>query len=212
MPGMNTPSRYFHSLRMGLDYQTRCPLCKDLLKINDRDLASDWGYGGHEYGGDHRIAFYVSQKDDDAIVINPNTDEVELVVAKRWSPEVVVEAVNGEFEPSFKPSAQPIYNGKFMHALTIDCKSCCQYSYTLQVHFDLSEEILIGVYLNSESLSIEESGMVHEIKNSYAAQLTYYSYFDKEGDSKRDCLPLIPLDLDNPKETVSRIRKLLIFS
>jgi len=203
---MNLPPLKFHSFKEAISYKTVCPLCTNALHINDRDLATD--YRRSDCGLKERLSFHVNQREQDTITIDPETDEVELVLSDRISDEVL---------QSLPPATQkimnpPIYNGMFLHGLTIDCKSCCQYSFTLQIHFDLSKQKLFGIFLNSENVSIEEGEMVHEIKNSYATQITYYSYFDKEGDSKKLSLPLIPLDLSEPKETVARIRNLLIFS
>lgn len=206
LSSMNLPPLKFHSFKEAGNYRTTCPLCNNPLHINDRDLATDYG---HEFrGGKPRISFFVNQREDDTITIDPETDEVELILSNRLPEELLT-----DLSPAAqKIMAPPVYNGRFMHGLTIDCKSCCQYAFTLQIHFNLTDKSLFGTYLNSESISIEEGEMVHEIKNSYATQITYYSYFDKEGDSKRLSLPLIPLDLSDPKETVARISNLLIFS
>lgn len=203
---MNLPPLKFPSFKEAINYRSNCPLCNSLLHINDRDLATDYG---HEYrSGEERITFFINQREDDTVTIDPDTDEIELILSNRM-PEVPITGLSVNLQKMMSP---PVYAGKFMHGLTIDCKSCCQYSFTLQIHFELTEKRLAGTYLNSETISIEEDSMVHEIKNSYATDQTYYSYFDREGDSRKVVLPLIPLDLLNPKETVSRIRKLLVFS
>lgn len=85
---------------------------------------------------------------------------------------------------------------------------------------------LAGVFLNSETIIMEEENLAHEIQCNYAIEKTKYSCFNKDdgnevrfGDSlgpftseKKAELPLIPLNLLDPMETVSRVRKLLIFS
>jgi hypothetical protein len=199
--------KQFHSFKSALEYQERCPLCQGFTHINDRDLAADIGY---DYRGEgQRVTFYVNRREDDTITINPATDEVELILANRM-PDKIYDATTHSITTA-QPSL-PIYNGKLLHALTIDCKNCCQYSYTLQLHFDLAEERLTGIFLNSETLSIENDAIVHEIKNVYSAEETRYTYFLKDGVEKSSILPLVPLNLTNPNETVSRIRKLLVFS
>lgn len=189
----------FSTFKEGINYKSACPLCKSPLHINDRDLATDYG---HEFrGGTPKISFFINQREDDTVTVDPETDEVELVLRNRMP-----ERISGT---SFTP---PTYNGKLIHALHLNCNSCCQYSFTLQVHLNLTKSKLIGIFLDSESMSIEECSMVHEINNSYSTNKTFYSYFDKEGDSKKVFLPLIPLDHYSPQETIARIRKLLIFS
>lgn len=177
----------FPSFKSATRYQSECPLCAGELLINDRDLATEYGY---KFRGENpKISFFLDQREQDVISIDPDNDEIEYIDDYR-----------------------SIRGGVFMHALTIDCKSCCQYNFRLQIHFNMKELKLAGVFLDSETISIEDCEMVHEIKNSYAVSKTYYSYFDKNGSSRRSELPLINLDLSNPRETVSRIRKLLIFS
>jgi len=205
---MNLPVPKFNSFKEAIGYRYTCPLCTSNLYINDRDLARDLiNDHGHESSGDtSKISFFISLIEKDTISIDLETDEVQIIFNDRMSKTIWT----GPGTP--KIQAPPIYNGRFMHGLTIDCKNCCQYSFTLQIHFNLLNKVLSGIYLNSETISIEDGNIVHEIKNSYAAQVTYYSYFMKDGDSKKLPLPLIPLNLLDPKETVARIRNLLIFS
>lgn len=104
------------------------------------------------------------------------------------------------------------YHGKFMHGLSMECMSCCQFSYNIQLHMDIIKRKIVGIFLNSENISIEDHGMIHEIKNIYATDETFYACFPKDGTDKRIILPLIPLDLKYPQNTINRIKSLLIFS
>ena len=196
----------FSSFKEAINYQPVCPLCRSQLHINDRDLAADYGF---EYRGDkrERISFFVNRREDDTPTIDPETDEVELLYANRMPP-----SIPNYNSPTHYTNPPKAYNGRFLHALTIDCKSCCQYGFTLQLHFDLTEQKLASAFLNSETVNITECEMVHEIKNIYATEKTHYTYFPRDGSCKQTTLPLIALDLSNPLETVARIRKLLIFS
>lgn len=203
--------KQFYSFLDAIKYHACCPLCKNRLEINDRDLAMDYD----QRSGGQRLAFNLTPGTDDVLYINPVTEAVELVLTEKY--QLPALNVNGTISNIYTPAVQmPILDGRFIHGLTIDCKSCCQFSYTLQIHIDLNvhkhNAILVGTYLNSETVSVEDNEMVHEIKNIYSTDVTEYSYFSKNGDDKKSTLPLIPLDLINPKETVSRIRKLLIFT
>jgi len=209
----------FYSFNEAISYKEKCPLCNQKLQINDRDLATD--LGAEFQSGRRKISFFLDQFNRDTVSIDLHTEEVEVIIGDRYNylddPSRYSGTVN---------NPPPSYGGRFLHALTVDCKHCCQYAFRLRIHFDLTPRIhrksdirdlsfsrsIEATFLDSETINIEEDDMVHEIKNSYAAKKTYYSYFDKGGSSKKSTLPLIALDLNSPKDTVARIRKLLIFS
>jgi len=177
--------KQFKTFLEAIEYHPKCVLCDYKMDINDRDLATDMGYEFRE--NKQKISFFVFSNRDDTVTIDPETNEVDF-------------------------SLKNIAGGTFYHGLTIDCKSCCQFSYTIQVKIDLKNQILMGTFLNSETISVEDSDIVHEIKNIYATEKTEYAYFSQSGGSKKATFPLIPLNLMAPQETISRIRKLLIFS
>jgi hypothetical protein len=190
----------FYSFLAGLQHHKKCPLCNKQMEVNDRDLSERVEYPtGHPY---QRFKFYIGRSTDDVMILDPNTELVE--VDKR--------ALQSVFGLRSQMGNYTLYSGLFYHALTINCNSCCQYHYTLQVQADLTAMRLVGTYLNSETVSVEEGGIVHEVRNVYATDQTEYAAFPKDGSSKKSSIPLVPLNLSNPKETVSRIRKLLIFS
>ena len=95
--------------------------------------------------------------------------------------------------------------------MTIDCKKCSQYGYVLQVHADMESRKICGLYLNSEWITVENDGVVYEIKDNYATQKTYYSCYSDKKDQHAE-IPLIPLNVQSPFETVDRAKKLLVFS
>jgi hypothetical protein len=187
--------KQFYTLKSALNYIKKCPICDKNLSINDRNLAA-YIYN-HK---DEHISFYLDQRDQDVVTININTDKIESIVIKQ-----------SYSEPLYPKNYNGTYNGTFIHSLNIDCKDCCQYSYILQIHLNLQEIVISKICLNSEFINISDE-IIHEVKNSYSTEQTIYTCFDKDGSSKTIILPLVPLDLKNPRETVGRIRKLLIFS
>lgn len=199
----------FSNIIDAIHYRKDCPLCKHRLKINERNLVEEFGLYGKQ-----RISFYIDQRNIDYCTIDPVTNKVELVVT---------EESHLNYQPGFNggvatympvSSSKPyaLRAGRFIHALQIACEHCCLYGFTLQVHIELSKCVLIGTLLDSEFITIENDGMAHEIKNSYSMSKTYYTCFGVESGEKNAELPLIEMDIENIKETVSRIRKLLIFS
>lgn len=198
----------FYSFIAGLTHYTKCPLCNKEMEINDRDLVERVEYPtGHSY---QRFSFYLTKGSDDTLIINPETETVEIKFSRRNNFSATYTGHVGQYAgQGYSPVT---YSGMFYHGLSISCSSCCRFSYALQIHIDLTEGRIVGTYLNSETISVEEGTNVHEIKNVYSMDKTEYACFPKDGSSKKSSIPLIPLNIEDPKETVSRIRKLLIFS
>jgi hypothetical protein len=181
--------KQFKSFLEAASYHPNCIFCQKTLTIVGRDLVDT---DDHD---DNSISFYLSSLVNDIITFNKYTEKVSHI-----SPE---------------------YNtghGVFIHGLTFHCDACCQFAYNIQIHIDTELLKLIGIYLNSESLSIEDGADLHEIKNIYSFNRTEYSYFrgilaaDADvPDQNSINLPLVPLNLNNPIETVNRIRNLIIF-
>lgn len=184
--------KQFMKLIDALKYRTHCPLCQKKLCINDRNLAEKYDIGNTE----QRIAFELTSSDE-IIYINPLTNEIELVI---W--DAGIKTQSGK-------------RGIFGHSLNIKCNKCEMYDFTLQIWMDIDRQILTGMILNSEKISWEDKdNVLHEIASLYTTHQTKYSYFGADH-SKNDgqiTIPLVPLDVYNPGNTVARIRKLLIFS
>lgn len=114
--------------------------------------------------------------------------------------------------------SQRSYSGTLYESVHIHCGKCYQFSYVLQVVINATKMILEGIFLDSEFISYEDkNGHLHEIRNVYPFEKTEYACHKKptaKDDSTKRTLsiPIIPLNLLNPAETVGRIRKLVIFS
>lgn len=114
----------------------------------------------------------------------------------------------------------------FKVTVTCDGDWCSGYGFVLQVHVNPTENKMTGIYLNSESISIERGDELFEIKNIYATNKTEYDRFTKvdvdDGTIKMSgwqgrrngtiILPLVPMDLSNPEKTLDRIKGLVVFS
>jgi hypothetical protein len=106
--------------------------------------------------------------------------------------------------------------------LTNRCGKCERFYYTLQLHIDLNNYILAGVYLNSETIAVDDKkGTIHRIKNVYSTKETEYAYYPKgervylDGahvGRKSITIPLISLDVDKPEKTIERLKTLIVFS
>jgi hypothetical protein len=198
----------FYSLIQALDYHRCCPLCESRLLVDESEFAERLEYpDGHPY---QRYAFRLDYKSSDILYVNPYTNEVELKLVRDTytSPTYGDSTAYIGKTPSYKS-----YNGVLYMGLTSSCPKCCQFTYTLKLLINLNERRLEATFLNSETVSLDDKGVTHEIRNVYSTGHTEY-FYTKE-DSRKEMaitLPLIPLDLNNPKKTLERIRTLLIFS
>jgi hypothetical protein len=89
------------------------------------------------------------------------------------------------------------------------------YCFSIQVWIDLAKIAVTRIILNSERVSWEdENEVLHEIVSIHSTNKTKYSYIypDTSKDDGIITLPLIPIDVSNPKDAVTRIRKLIVFS
>jgi len=202
--------KQFTKLLEAFRFRTQCPLCHHSLQANGRDLVTDFDI--HNYK--QRIAFELSGNADDILYIDPASEKIELVIGQekpklKWGNHP--SAISG----GTSKSAYYAYHGVFGHSLTIECDNCNMYSFTLQIWADLDQRRITQILLNSERVSWEdEEQTLHEIVSSYATNKTRYSYYhvDSSQDDGQITLPLIPVSMENPKEAVARIQKLIIFS
>lgn len=199
----------FHSVLEALSYHKFCPCCKNSMEVNDRDLVTEYSNRGNS-----RLAFELSSSSDDVMFIDPVSEEIEIVVNRYIdnSNRYVMGNYSGTVNQSNHPYIH-VANGFHFSGLTVACNSCCRFDYRIQIRIDLQNKKVAGVVLNSETISWEdEDKMLHEIKNIYPVNKTYYSYFVQGAVDKKIDLPLVPLNLSNPKETVDRIKTLIVFS
>lgn len=107
-------------------------------------------------------------------------------------------------------------NGIDYRRVSISCEDCYKYGYLVQVLISLSEAKIVGLFLNSETVSVEDMARLYEIKNIYATEKTEMATFHQHTSRQKGPLdkvefPLVPLDLQNPMKTVERIKKLIVF-
>ena len=101
--------------------------------------------------------------------------------------------------------------GQSIIGLDVDCCNCAKYYYTIAIYLDMTERVFEFARLNTEFLAIEEEHELHEIRNIYSMNKTIYSYYLGANDGKTCEVPLIPLDVYNPSETLLRLKKLIMF-
>lgn len=199
---MNPQILKFDTFQNAIAYRARCPLCSGFMRINDRNLAED--YDEYHYPG-REIKFHLTPWSNDLVSINPMTDEVRIIYAKSLD-------YMADGELTSKPITLESYSGLHKNGIQLDCISCCRYDFCLSIELDLTSEKLLDLSLSVESFSIESEDQVSSVTNFYFKNKTKYEYFKKNGDEHEAYLPLITLNLQDPKETINRLQKLLIFT
>jgi hypothetical protein len=162
-------------------------------------------------GGKQKISFYLSGgNNEDILTIDPHTNEIKIEVYGR---EVTRHMYTGgrvkgiiASNPNPLPRSGTLYQG-----LRAECEQCFLFSCTWQICIDLTDKKLTKVLLNSERVSLEENGILYEITSIYSTKQTHYTAHLVDGSINDEYIPLIPMDLKNPQEALSRIKRLLVF-
>ena len=104
-----------------------------------------------------------------------------------------------------------ITNGTMIIAQHIDCKNCYQYSYALQLHCDIKNQIISKTVLNSEEISFKKDLDNFNIRNAYTINKTECYYTDNS-DMKKLSFPLLSENINKPYELLERVQKLVLYS
>ncbi len=196
--------KQFKNLPEVLAYQSTCPFCSKRM-MPGLDMTYD----------ENSVKAYLKFGDSQVTVDCNNNNILECRE---------VSGINTLYTFQKTPTFQYIgstmmglsKSGVDMRRLLVSCEECSKYSYLVQVHLSLEQRKIVGLYLNSETASIEDGARLYEIKNIYATEKTEMSTFHTHLSNQHGALdkvefPLVPLDLQNPMKTVERIKKLIVF-
>jgi len=213
--------KVFESLIEAYPYYDKCPICKSALIYSAVD--KDCWVNDYIYSLDHctfnlprPLRVTLNNGDSDNIVFDIKSEKIismSITQSARYQPVYSI----GSPGPAYIIKAPnntnyDIRDGILMQGHRIDCNSCYQYAYTLQLRFDLKNMIVETAILNSEFVSIEEGDNVYEIRNVYTMNKTEYSHISNKKRHETLQLPLVSNNMSNPIEVLGRIKKLLIFS
>ena len=214
--------KIFDKLRDAYPYCKKCPMCgADMnLSIVERNHTnsydSSYSLESFNYGNKAPNRICVDSGGNNKIVFDINSEKiVELTIMQSNDYQRIFELGSSNPVQIIKSPTSVNYDirgGKLMQGHRIDCIQCMQYSYTLQLRFDMEEQSVENVILNSEFISIEEGEDLYEIRNVYTMNKTEYSHITRKNRYDTLQLPLVSENLFNPKEVLNRIKNLLIFS
>jgi len=176
----------FESVAHGLAHQLKCPLCGHDVHVNGRYWLEN--LEDPATGNTCRFSFWLNKSEDSVLYLFPLTNRVEISKGK--------------------------YTGTYFQGLQSACGGCNHYRYTLKIEIDLSTPKINKVSLNSETVMFKHDQETYEITSIYSTGKTEYMVLREKmpGDAKPLELPLIPINLQAPRETLERIQNLIIFS
>jgi len=198
--------KQFQTLDEAFHHQSNCPFCHKVITKGWAQMTFD--------GGETLVEFDLGKT---SVTLDYKTGDLREYKTSSPFEEIATRSYPVYASNGSAHSAQR--NGKELFRVICACTECSQYTYVLQIHLDMDKRRVVGIFLNSETLSIEKGTDLHEIKNVYATNKTEYSTFTnyesddiKTNDRKSIVLPLIPMDLSNPTKTLDRIKTLVLFS
>jgi len=196
--------KQFQNLIEAIKYHSTCPFCSGKMST-DMDLTYD------ENSLKAYLKFGVSK-----VIVDCVTNDI-IQYSEQSSIDTTYSIGCGRPAVQTWGASQGLStNGVDYRRVSISCEDCYKYGYLVQVLISLSDAKIVGLFLNSETVSVEDMARLYEIKNIYATEKTEMSIFHQltskqKGPLDKVDLPLIPLDLQNPMKTVERIKKLIVF-
>jgi len=163
---------------------------------------------------------------DDIFTVNIINNEVNYAPRRRDSQIGYGQYGIKRFNPSYFGGIKP-YSGFIHESIYLECPKCARFNYIIQIIIDINENAkryrLADILLNSEHISVVDGDDMYCITNSYPPEVTevrhrqgYHKFNWNESSKITDhqpiSLPLIPLNPQDPMQTVARIKKLLPFS
>lgn len=211
--------KQFKNLDEAFHYQASCPICSEPIEPDYKEKIANSSWDKP------KIATVFTLTGGDEISIDYYNNEVlTYTEANKYN---YTYGAGNSYVTSHSGNYNIYKNGTLMFAIHATCYKCGLYGYNIQAVVDWKERAIVGLFLNSESISIEEpDGTLHEIKNFYSSEKTTYDKFTKvdidDGTVKMSgysgrrnstiTFPLMPLDVKSPSTLLNRIKKLIIFS
>jgi len=188
-----------------IQYKIDCPICQCKLSIDPKDIV-----GPVAYSKNNRLVFELDHASDDMVLVDVMTGDIEISTQKN--------SRSYQTGTSSNVYLGSMYTNVNSESFTGSCMVHDHYSYTIRMWIDLELRKVADIYLASEFIMCRDaSDIVHEVNNYYESQITKYSYYKGSYNYKPFAelnvveLPIVPLNLSNPEETISRIQNLLIF-
>lgn len=205
----------FTSIQQALKYHIQCPLCSSTLVLaREGEYSSsteEWEFGSKARKVFHKISFPLGYGDD-MLTVDLISEKIDLTVYQKVTQPIYTAGYSGQVGGYIAGNGTS-YTGFTYRGITTQCKDCFNFSFTIQLEVDISNRELTGRYLNSERIMFtDKQGIKHDIRNVYSTKETHYTSSSKGEKEISSIIPLVPLNLQKPGETIARIKKLLVFA
>ena len=201
----------FRNIIDGINYQPFCIFCSSKMQMGGPNIRSfNWWNNAHKM---HSIIF---ELDSNSIEIELETDQIINVNEHKLKQDIFTAEGRTPVYTNFSLHTPVPKSGTIMLRIVMGCNKCDMYSYILQICLSMDLRAVTDVFLNFERISFKYSDTQRgcDIKNLYGMSKTVFVEFDKnslDGDKITE-LPLIPMNIHEPEETLKRVKNLLIFS
>jgi hypothetical protein len=205
----------FCNILEAANYHKKCYRCQsDMIPYfnDERVAASRLDQSGRAGLIEINLSASTDSDTDDILTINPFNNKISLEYHPRYKIKDWGYIDYGQ--STISKSTINNYNGTLYEGLDVRCCNCTHFSYTIQLVIDIAKEYRIQqLFLNSEMIIwLDEKGLAYEIRNAYTIGKTECFSFNGNKRGQQISIPLIPLNLSNPEETLARIKKLNLFS
>jgi hypothetical protein len=182
---------HFPTLLAGLEYQKYCPICDSKLDPPGIEYR-------HSQNGTSKILIWESRLDE-MITIDLQTQNITITQSTR------------DYNFGGHTYKSPSISNMVGRALSIDCPYyyCMHYGFTLGVEF--YADGTLSTVLNGEWIESDGLGLSNLYRNPRSR---FYYWNQNKGRhlmSKVIELPLIPINLQNPQESLLRAKNLVAF-
>lgn len=197
----------FNRLLDGLFYYNNCPLCDRHMTIKNEGFATmEKSFFKNGYG--FSLIFFLEKIDK--LIVDPVTEKVDIDYFKYNDFEI---AASSCVQHSDYVNPQPIsnvhYNYNDCFSIDIFCKNCNNFEYKIDLSVDLHNRKVLETNLSQTTYCVKSSKDNYFIINNFYDNRTML--FDS-GDKYLIDVPIIEITKENLKDSLTRLRKLIIFS
>jgi hypothetical protein len=177
------------------------------MSIQNEGINYDCTYANSRTG--YNLIFTLDKIDK--LIINPHTEEVKIETYKYNDP-TTDNYYDGSVIKNHLSYMSDNYDYIDCFQLSINCPKCKNFSYTIDLIVDLYQKKISRMRLNQLTVCMEEKIGSYFIVNDFYDNKT--SLLFSGGGIEKTLLhtSLVEMDYINPKNTFSRLKKLIVFS
>jgi hypothetical protein len=209
--------KQFTNIKEAITYHKKCYVCDSELQPTFHDNKIEYFYTDDQMHEcmEINLSNNIDSDTDDILSIDMENNSVKLNIKKRYDILYYNDPSYRLYSRKYSATAYS-YGGILYESILVNCIKCRNFSYVVRMIIDVEKyNRITDIMLNSEYITLIDHDNFSQIVNVYTTEETKYrnayksKYFDADDFI---VLPLIPLNLENPHETLSKIKKLLPFT